>query len=401
MSRSQNKLKAIQVTADLKPGRYSDGGGLYLVIDDRRRRWVLRYTRNGKTTDLGLGSVTGTRAVSLKGARKKAAALRQALADGLDPRAVHVREEVPKFGDFAEKYIVSMRAGWRNEKHAKQWEMTLAQYAVHLRKMPVNEITTDDILEVLQPLWARVPETAERLRGRIESILDAAKAKNLRSGENPARWKDHLKNLLPSRKRLARGHHAALPFDKVPAFVAQLRERKAMAALALEFTILTAARTGEVIGARWSEIDIAGAVWTVPPARMKAGKEHRVPLCSRTMQILHAIMPADEPNSNAYVFRSEKVGKPLSNMAMAKLLERMDVGATVHGFRSSFRDWASETTGFAHQTVEQALAHTIANKAEAAYRRGDQLAKRRELMAAWQSFCESGGVVVPLRQASG
>ena len=400
MSRPQNKLKAIQVTADLKPGRYSDGGGLYLVVDERRRRWVFRYTRNRKTTDLGLGSVNGTKAVSLKSARKKAGALRQALADGLDPRAVHLKEEIPNFGDFADKYVASMKAGWRNEKHAKQWEMTLKEYAGRLRTKPVNEITTDDILGVLQPLWTRVPETAERLRGRIESVLDAAKAKNLRSGENPARWKGHLKNLLPSRKRLARGHHAALPFDKVPAFVAELRERKAMAALALEFTIMTAARTGEVIGARWSEIDIAGGIWTVPSERMKAGKEHRVPLCSRALQILRTVMPADDPKPGAYVFLGEKTSKPLSNMAMAKLLERMDVEATVHGFRSSFRDWASETTGFAHQTVEQALAHTIQNKAEAAYRRGDQLAKRRELMAAWQSFCESGGVVVPLRQVS-
>ena len=400
MSRPQNKLKAIQVTADLKPGRYSDGGGLYLVVDERRRRWVFRYTRNGKTTDLGLGSVNGMKGVTLKKARQKAEILREALADGRDPRSVRLKEEIPSFGDFADKYIESMRAGWRNEKHAKQWEMTLKEYAGRLRTKPVNEITTDDILAVLQPLWARVPETAERLRGRIESVLDAAKAKNLRSGENPARWKGHLKNLLPSRKRLARGHHAALPFDKLPAFVSQLRERKAMAALALEFTIMTAARTGEVIGARWGEIDIAGGVWIVPSERMKAGKEHRVPLCSRALQILRTVMPPDEPKPSAFVFPGKKAGKPLSNMAMAKLLERMDVEATVHGFRSSFRDWASETTGFAHQTVEQALAHTIQNKAEAAYRRGDQLAKRRELMAAWQSFCESGGVVVPLRQAT-
>jgi integrase len=401
MSRPKNKLKAIKVTADLKPGRYSDGGGLYLVVDERRRRWVFRYTRNGKTTDLGLGSVNGTKAVSLKRAREKADVLRAALADGLDPRAIHTKEEIPKFGEFADEHIQSMRSGWRNEKHAKQWEMTLKQYAGRLRTKPINEITTDDILAVLQPLWTRVPETAERLRGRIESVLDAAKAKNLRSGENPARWKGHLKNLLPSRKRLARGHHAALPFEQVPAFVAQLRERKAMAALALEFTIMTAARTGEVIGARWGEVDISGAVWTVPPGRMKAGKEHRVPLCSRAMQILRNVMSADEPGPDAFVFPGEKKGRPLSNLTMARLLERMEVAATVHGFRSSFRDWASETTGFAHQTVEQALAHTIANKAEAAYRRGDQLAKRRELMAAWQSFCESGPVVVPLRQVSG
>jgi integrase len=397
MSRPQNKLKAIQVTADLKPGRYSDGGGLYLVVDDRRRRWVFRYTRNGKTTDLGLGSVKGTKGVSLKKARLKAEILRDALADGRDPRAVLLKEETPCFGDFADRYIASMKAGWRNEKHVKQWEMTLKKYAARLRAKAVNEISTDDVLEVLQPLWARIPDTAERVRGRIESVLDAAKAKNLRSGENPARWKGHLKNLLPSRKRLARGHHAAVPFDKVPRFMAQLRKRNAMAASALEFTILTAARTGEVLGARWCEIDSAGAVWIVPSNRMKAGKEHRVPLCSRAMQILRDVLPKHEPEPGAYVFPGEKTARPLSNLAMARLLERMGIEATVHGFRSSFRDWASETTGFAHETVEQALAHVIPNKVEAAYRRGDQLGKRRELMAAWQSFCESDGVVVPLR----
>jgi integrase len=398
MSRPQNKLKAIQVSADLKPGRYSDGGGLYLVVDERRRRWVFRYTRNGKTTDLGLGSVKD---VSLKDARRKVEPLRKALADGLDPRSVRLKEEIPNFGDFADRYITSMRPGWRNVRHAKQWEMTLTKYVGSLRPKPVNEIATEDIVEVLKPLWLRIPETAQRLRGRIEAILDAAKATNLRTGENPARWKGNLKSLLPQRKRLDRGHHAALPYDKVPEFIGLLRKRKAMAALALEFTILTAARTGEVRGARWSEFDIAGGLWTVPSVRTKTGKEHRVPLCSRAIEILHCIVPKEKPEPDAYVFAGEQAGKPLSSTTMANLLERMNVDVTVHGFRSSFRDWTSETTGFAHQTVEQALAHTIQNKVEAAYRRGDQLAKRRELMAAWQSFCESGGVDVPLRQASG
>jgi hypothetical protein len=228
MSRAQNKLKAIQVTADLKPGRYSDGGGLYLVMDERRRRWVFRYTRNGKTTDLGLGSVKD---VSLKDARRKVEPLRKALADGLDPRSVRLKEEIPNFGDFADRYITSMRPGWRNVRHAKQWEMTLTKYVGSLRPKPVNEIDTEDIVEVLKPLWLRIPETAQRLRGRIEAILDAAKATNLRTGENPARWKGNLKSLLPQRKRLDRGHHAALPYDKVPEFIGLLRKRKAMAVL--------------------------------------------------------------------------------------------------------------------------------------------------------------------------
>ncbi|MET0483293.1 MAG: integrase arm-type DNA-binding domain-containing protein, partial [Aestuariivirgaceae bacterium] len=376
MPRPLNKLNARQVATAGKPGRYSDGGGLYLVIDEKRRRWVFRYTRLGKTIDLDLGN---TQDVSLAAARNAATNLRGALTAGLDPKSERMKMKVPSFRTFADEFIASMRAGWRNEKHAKQWEMTVTRYASALHDKPLSDITTEDVLAVLQPLWTRAPETAARLRGRIESILDAAKAKNYRTGENPARWKGNLKSLLPPRKRLARGHHTALPYDKLPAFMIQLRERISMAALALEFTILTAARSGETIGARWFEIDMDAAVWTVPKAWMKAGREHRVPLCNRALQILRAVMMTGDPNPSTFVFPGEKAGKPLSHVAMAKLLERMKVEATVHGFRSSFRDWASETTGFAHQTVEQALAHTIQNKAEAAYRRGDQLAKRREL----------------------
>ena len=250
------------------------------------------------------------------------------------------------------------------------------------------------MLEVLQPLWARIPETAQRLRGRIESILDAAKAKDLRSGENPARWRGHLNNLLPTRKKLTRGHYAAMAYTEVPAFMARLREREAIAALALEFVILTAARSGEALNCGWKEIDIDNAIWVIPGHRMKAGNDHRVPLCTRALQILSTLR-ATAASQDGYVFPGEKPGRPPSINVMPKLLARMGVKATVHGFRSSFRDWASETTGFAHETVEQALAHTIQNKAEAAYRRGDQLGKRRDSMAAWQSFCESGESCCP------
>jgi integrase len=394
MPRPINKLNARQVATAKKPGRYSDGGGLYLVIDDNRRRWVFRYTRRGTTTELGLGSA---RDVSLSEAREAAEALRRVLRSGEDPRAARLKPTVPNFGEFADKYVEAMRDSWRSAVHAGQWQTTLAEYAAPLRDKPIDEITTADVLEVLQPIWARIPETAQRLRGRIESILDAAKAKDLRSGENPARWRGHLNNLLPARKKLDRGHHEALRYGEVPEFIARLRERQTISAQALEFTILTAARTSEILGARWSEIDLVEGIWTVPAVRMKAGREHRVPLSPRAMQILSAVK-AITPLVDGYLFPSAKPARPLSSKVMSKLLSGMGVKATVHGFRSSFRDWASELTGFAHQTVEQALAHAISNQTEAAYRRGDQLAKRRDLMNAWQSFCESGGVVIPFRQ---
>ena len=290
MPRPINKLNARQVATAKKPGRYSDGGGLYLVIDDNRRRWVFRYTRRGATTELGLGSARG---VPLSKAREEAEALRQVLRDGKDPRSVRLKPTIPKFGEFAEKYIEAMRSGWRSATHARQWQTTLAEHAAPLRDKPINEIATADVLEILQPLWARIPETAQRLRGRIESILDAAKAKELRTGENPARWKGHLKNLLPSRRRLAQKHHAALPYAEVPEFISRLRDRQAMSAYALEFTILTAARTSEVLGARWSEIDLVAGIWTVPAARMKAGREHRTLLPGNTDPLSHQTDGAD------------------------------------------------------------------------------------------------------------
>jgi integrase len=246
-------------------------------------------------------------------------------------------------------------------------------------------------------LWKRTPETAERLRGRIENVLSAAKAKGYRSGENPALWRGHLDQLLPKRQRLSRGHHAALPYAAAPAFMEDLRGRSATAARALEFTILTAARSGEVLGARWGEIDLPNKLWTVPAVRMKAGREHRVPLSARAIEIVEAMAVL---GAEGFVFSGPKPGMPLSSMAMAMLLRRMKVEITVHGFRSTFRDWASEVTSFPHEVCEIALAHTIANKAEAAYRRGDLFEKRRKLMDAWSSFCGTARTskVVPIRQ---
>jgi integrase len=289
-----------------------------------------------------------------------------------------------------------MRPSWRNAKHAAQWNMTLKTYAETIRGRSVDEITTQDILDILQPLWQRVPETAKRLQGRIENILDAAKAKGQRNGENPARWRGHLDQLLPKRQRLRRGHHAALPYDKVPAFMEDLRRRPAMAARALEFTILTACRTSEVVGATWDEIDVERKVWTIPARRMKAAREHRVPLSLRNLEIIEAMRAR---GTEGYLFSGAQ-NTPLSTMAMAMLLRRMKAVVTVHGFRSSFRDWASETTGFSYEVCEMALAHTITNKAEAAYRRSDLFEKRHKLMAAWAGYCRTPKAekIVPLRK---
>ena len=398
--RSLNKLSAVQAVKLKTPGRHSDGGGLYLSIDgERRRRWVFMYVRGGKRTELGLG---GGRDLSLANARGEAAELRAVLANGGDPKAERNREaaKVHSFGTCADAYVEAMRPSWRNAKHAQQWTMTLTKYAAPIRELPVESVGTEHVVAVLQPLWSRTPETAERLRGRIESVLDAAKAKGLRSGENPARWRGHLEQLLPKRRRLTRGHHAAMAYEQMPEFMGRLRGRVAEAARALEFTVLTAARSGEALGALWSEIDLDKSVWTVPAARMKAGREHRVPLSARSREILSEI---DTDRRTGLVFKGAKADRPLSSMAMAMLLRRMGLTVTVHGFRSAFRDWASETTGFAHEVCEMALAHAIANKAEAAYRRGDLFEKRRLLIQAWADYCAGavaeGEAVEPSRVA--
>ncbi|WP_083925664.1 tyrosine-type recombinase/integrase [Sphingomonas sp. Mn802worker] len=386
-SRTLNKLDARTAATIKTPGRHSDGGGLYLSIDPQgRRRWVFMYTRNGKRTELGLG---GGRNLSLANARKEAGTLRAVLTSGGDPRSSREKQERQTFGECADAYVETMRPSWRNAKHAAQWAMTLTKYAAPLRPKSVESVSTRDVLEVLQPLWQRTPETAERLRGRIENVLDAAKAKGLRTGDNPARWRGHLDQLLPKRQRLTRGHHAALPYAAMPKFMNDLRERDATAARALEFTILTAARSGEVLGASWAEIDLSGAAWTVPATRMKAGREHRVPLSQAAVDLLQRLDAArdvERASPADAVFASAATGKPLSGMAMAMLMRRMRVDVTVHGFRSAFRDWASETTDFPHEVCEIALAHTIANRAEAAYRRGDLFDKRRKLMEAWAQY---------------
>lgn len=388
MARTANKLTARQVATISKPGRHSDGNGLYLSIStDGRRRWVFRFTWAGKVVEMGLGSA-GT--VSLAEAREKATAARKLVDAGRNPiearrDALALAASKPTFGQIADAFIASKASEWRNAKHRAQWRMTLDEYAKPLRAKPIDEVDTERVLAVLKPLWLEKPETASRLRGRIEAVLDSAKAAGHRSGENPAVWRGHLSHLLPKRQKLSRGHHAAMPYAEVAAFVAALRERQAMAALALEFCILTAARSGEVLGAEWSEVDLAGAVWTVPPHRMKAGRPHRVPLSGPALAILEKLALA---KSSEFVFPGQKPGKPLSIMALEMVLRRMEFDSvTVHGFRSAFRDWAGNETHFPRELAEAALAHVIGDKAEQAYRRSDALEKRRALMDAWADFC--------------
>jgi integrase len=282
---------------------------------------------------------------------------------------------------------------WRNAKHRAQWAMTLRTYAAPLWPVPVAEVDTAAVLSALQPVWQAKPETASRLRGRIEAVLDFAKAHGQREGENPARWRGHLDKLLPKRGKLTRGHHAAMAYREIPAFMARLRERDAIAALALEFTILTAARTGEALGAQWREVDFEAKVWTVPAPRMKAGREHRVLLSGQAMEILKKLAGA---KTGEFIFPGQRLERPLSSMALAMVLRRLKMeGVTTHGFRSAFRDWCGEETSFPREIAEAALAHVTKDKTEAAYRRGDALQKRRALMEAWASYCEAGCNVLP------
>ncbi|MER8845775.1 tyrosine-type recombinase/integrase [Mesorhizobium australicum] len=379
------------------PGKiYSDSikdTGLYLLVTKSgTRRWVFIYSRHGKRRELALGVVDGPKGISLKDARNQARAYQATLALGGDPwnDARREREQQTKaqtFGEFADTFIAEQAKGFRNAKHIAQWKMTMKVYAKRLQRLPLDKIETADVLAVLQPVWTTKPETAKRTQGRIERILDAARAQGLRDGENPARWRGHLDKLLSRQSKLSRGHHAALHYGDVPAFLAKLRQSDAVSALALEFLILTAARTGEVIAARWNEIDAASAVWTVPAVRMKAGREHRVPLSTRALEILNAVVPARTAPSG-FIFPGAKEDKGLSQMALAMMLrQRGQNTVTVHGFRSGFRDWAAEETDSPREVAEAALAHAVGDATERAYRRGDALAKRRVLMDAWSAFC--------------
>ncbi|MCJ2012165.1 tyrosine-type recombinase/integrase [Methylobacterium sp. J-076] len=390
MARAVNKLTALSIAREKKPGRYGDGAGLYLVIDPNgSRRWIMIFRHDNRQREMGLGSAT---VFSLAEARAKRDEFRRLIAEGRDPIAEKRKPDpatvkAVTFGAFADQLIPEIVKGYRNEKHRAQWTSTVNTYAASLRLKPVADITTDDVLACLQPIWHDKNETAARVRGRIEKVLDAAKARGLRTGENPARWRGHLDQLLSKRRKLMRGHHAALPFLEVPAFVAELRKRSGVSALALEFTILTAGRVGEVLECPWSEIDRTKKVWSIPAARMKAERDHRVPLTPRMLEILDAMEPL---RRGTYVFPTFKADKHMSNMAFNALLKRMGVKATTHGFRSSFRDWAGDATTFQREVAEAALSHVVGDATEAAYRRGDALEKRRELMNAWDAFVSSG-----------
>ena len=399
--RQTNRLSA-RAVATLKPDpsdryarRYADGGNLYLIVDKSgAKRWALLYRDRrdgGRFREMGLGSLS---AVSLAEARQKAADARKLIDAGQDPishrrasRAAGIGAAIT-FGEYADRYInetVAPRV--RNEKHLAQWRSTLSNDAAALHGVSLAGIGNEDVLAVLKPIWQAKPETASRLRGRIERVLDAAIAQGLRSGANPARWHGHLKAILPAPTEIKeRGHHTAMPYANVPAFMAALRERPAIAARALEFAILTAARTGEVLGVNWAELDLDAGEWTVPASRMKAKKEHRVPLSGRALEILRELK-GDREQPAGFVFPGERRDQPLSSMALLMLLRRMEVTATAHGFRSSFRDWVGDKTSFPREVAEAALAHGIGDKAEAAYRRGTALEKRRELMESWASYC--------------
>lgn len=390
MSRASNLLKVRFVDTVREPGRYADGGGLYLLVrkrtEDIERLWFFRYRRGprGAARELSI-SLGRAKDVTLADAREAAQRCRQALLSGQDPRRTVARAQkrVPTFAEVADDYIAAIEPTLRNAKHVAQWRMTLGDaYCKALRRVSVSHVTTEDVLAVLKPIWLEKPETAQRLRGRIERVLDAAKVLGHRSGENPALWRGHLSHLLPAAEKLSRGHHAAVPWQEMRDLMVRLRALESVSALALEWTILTVARTGETIGATWSEIDCGAELWTIPAARMKARRAHRVPLSARCSEILDEAARL----GGVHLFPSRDPDRPLSNMAMAECLKSLWPGATVHGFRSAFRDWVSEATNYPDSLAEAALAHIVGSKTERAYRRGDALDRRREMMNAWNAY---------------
>jgi integrase len=389
--RAIHKLSVKEAQRDLPPGLYGDGGGLYLQVSQQRTKaWVFRFMLAGRARKMGLGDFD---LVTLKDAREKAREAHKLVKDGIDPIEVRAarkaalaleRAKVITFKECADRYIAAQEGQWRNGKHRAQWKATLETYAYPVfGNLSVADIDTALVLRVLEPIWTTKNETASRLRGRIETILSWAKVRGYRTGENPATFKGNLKEALPKVSRANRGHHAALPYRDIPAFMQELRAAAGMSARALEWTILTAARTSETIEARWNEIDEENRLWIVPAGRMKAGVEHRVPLSDAALRLLRSL-----PREGALIFPGAREGQPLSNMAMLELLRGMrGKGLTVHGFRSSFMDWGHETTGYPKEMLDIALAHKVADKVEAAYRRGDMIEKRRRLMTDWADYC--------------
>jgi integrase len=402
-------LTARRVQTIAKAGLYADGGGLYLQVGAAgAKSWILRYQLAGRRRDMGLGSAE---LFTLAETREKAIEARRLIAIGIDPiEARRIERNKGKiaaaaaitFQECAARYIAAHRAGWRSPKSLNAWEATLGTYVYPtFGDVPVQAVDTGLVTKAIEPIWPVIPETAGRVRGRIESILDYASVNGWRQGENPARWRGHLEKLLP-RKSSVRPveHHPALPYGEIAEFMIELRRREGIAARAFEFLILTAARTGEVIGARWSEIDHAAKLWTIPGERMKGRREHRVPLSNAALAILDAMT---EIRQGDFVFPGGNANRPLSNMSLLMTLRRMGhPDLTAHGFRSTFRDWCAERTNFPAEVAEMALAHTVGDKVEAAYRRGDLFEKRRDLAEAWARFCEGAtqGVVVPLHSVA-
>ncbi|MCG5513640.1 tyrosine-type recombinase/integrase [Ectothiorhodospira shaposhnikovii] len=407
MPKVAKELSALAVRRLSKPGLHAVGGvaGLLLRISDTGAKyWVLRATIGGKRRDVGLGPYPE---IGLAEAREQAAEMRHQARNGTDPIAERnekrealraANAKALTFDQAADRYLKGKASEFRNAKHAKQWRATLDTYASPvLGKMAVDRVELAHVLQVLEPIWHTKTETASRVRGRVEKVLDYATVSGFREGENPARWRGNLDAILPAPAKLKKvQHHRAVPWQDMPAFMEALRKRQALAARALEFLVLTAARSGEVRGATWDEIDLQAKTWTVPAERMKASREHVVPLPDDAVALLEAL-PRFE--GTPYVFPATKGGQ-LSDMALSALMRRMEVDATPHGFRSTFRDWVSETTAYPHEVAEMALAHTIPSAVERAYRRGDLLAKRSRLMTEWAAFLRDGapaGGVVPLK----
>lgn len=396
MARRVRILTAKQVEKETLPGYYFDGAGLYLqVAKGGSKSWILRYVLAAKAREMGLGSFV---TFSLAEARVRATEQRQLIADGIDPiEAKQVRQRDTRlakantisFDQASAAFIAANEAGWRSNKHGEQWRNTLATYASPIiGDLPVGAITTPLVLRILQPIWASKTETATRVRGRIEKVLDWAKVQGYRTGDNPAAWKGHLSEALPKPSKVAKAaHHAALPWSEMAAFMQALRAMPGTAALATQLIILTATRTSEAIEARWSEFDLKAKVWVIPRDRMKGFREHRVPLSQQAIAVLEQVQW--DKHGSDYVFPNVKLDKPISNMACLAVLKRMGRSdLTVHGFRSTFRDWAAESTAYPRDVCEMALAHAIEDKSEAAYRRGDLLEKRAGLMTDWAEFCD-------------
>lgn len=394
-NRQLHKLNALKVSKETTPGYYADGGGLYLQISaSGSRSWIYRFSLARRAREMGLGPVS---AISLAEARALAAQCRKLVSEGTDPiearnsereRAMLEDADSLTFKKAATDYIANNRASWKNAKHAQQWTNTLTTYAYPvIGAVDVRNVDTSMIVRVLQPIWATKTETASRVRGRIESVIDYAKALGKRSGENPARWRGHLDKIFPAEGKVHKiRHHPALPYAQLPGFLRELRQRSGTSARALELTILTCARTTEVLDVQPGEFQLNAKLWIVPAERMKAKREHRVPLGERALALIqHAIA---QPREGKYLFPGERKGRPLSNMAMLNLLERMGYpDITVHGFRSTFRDWMADCTEYPDSLGDMALAHVIADKTDAAYRRGDMLERRRRMMEDWERFC--------------